>query len=110
MEYDVIISSKGQFILPKEIRDKFRLGTGSKVKIIVDGDEIILKPRTISDELKDLMSDIAKDGRLVTEQTIKEYQAQLNYALERMVAEAEQEYTAKEYVTLADLKREEGNV
>ena len=111
MEYDVIISSKGQFILPKEIRDKFRLGTGSKVKIIVDGDEIILKPRTISDELKDLiMSDIAKDGRLVTEQTIKEYQAQLNYALDRLVAEAEQEYTAKEYVTLADLKREEGNV
>ena len=56
------------------------------------------------------MSDIAKDGRLVTEQTIKEYQAQLNYALERMVAEAEQEYNTKEFVTLADLKREEGNV
>ena len=111
MEYDVTISSKGQFVLPKEIRDKFKLRTGSKVKIIVDGDEIILKPRTIADELKDLIiSDIVKDGKPVTEQTIKEYQAQLNYALDRLVAEAEQEYNAKEYVSLADLKREEGNV
>ncbi len=32
MEYDVVMSSKGQFVLPKEIRDKFQLSAGSKSK------------------------------------------------------------------------------
>ncbi len=39
-EYNVTISSKGQFVLPKEIRDQFKLSNGSKVKVIVDGDTI----------------------------------------------------------------------
>lgn len=111
MEYDVVMSSKGQFVLPKEVRDKFKLGAGSKVKIIIDGEQIILKPRTISDELQDLIrADIAKDGKPVTEQTVKEYQVQLNKALDSLVAEAEQEYSKKEYVSLSDLKRENENV
>jgi AbrB family looped-hinge helix DNA binding protein len=108
MEYDVVMSSKGQ--LPKEIRDKFKLGAGSKVKIIIDGEQIILKPRTISDELQDLIrADIAKDGKPVTEKTVKEYQVQLNKALDSLVAEAEQEYSKKEYISLSDLKRENVN-
>ncbi|MBP2636787.1 MAG: SpoVT / AbrB like domain protein [Firmicutes bacterium] len=108
MEYDVVMSSKGQFVLPKEVRDKFKLGAGSKVKIIIDGEQIILKPRTISDELQDLIrADIAKDGKPVTEQTVKEYQVQLNKALDSLVAEAEQEYSKKEYVSLSDLKKGE---
>lgn len=111
MEYDVVMSSKGQFVLPKEVRDKFKLGAGSKVKIIIDGEQIILKPRTISDELQDLIrADIAKDGKPVTEQMVKEYQVQLNKALDSLVAEAEQEYSKKEYVSLSDLKRENENV
>lgn len=111
MEYDVVMSSKGQFVLPKEVRDKFKLGAGSKVKIIIDGEQIILKPRTISDELQDLIrADIAKDGKPVTERTVKEYQVQLNKALDSLVAEAEQEYSKKEYVSLSDLKRENENV
>ncbi|WP_371366353.1 hypothetical protein SRRS_07470 [Sporomusa rhizae] len=111
MEYDVVMSSKGQFVLPKEVRDKFKLGVGSKVKIIIEGEQIILKPRTISDELQDLIrADIAKDGKIVTEQTVKEYQVQLNKALDSLVAEAEQEYSKKEYVSLSDLKRENENV
>lgn len=111
MEYDVVMSSKGQFVLPKEVRDKFKLGAGSKVKIIIDGEQIILKPRTISDELQDLIrAGIAKDGKPVTEQTVKEYQVQLNKALDSLVAEAEQEYSKKEYVSLSDLKRENENV
>jgi looped-hinge helix DNA binding domain, AbrB family len=111
MEYDVVMSSKGQFVLPKEVRDKFKLGAGSKIKIIIDGEQIILKPRTISDELQDLIrADIAKDGKPVTEQTVKEYQVQLNKALDSLVAEAEQEYNKKEYVSLSNLKRENENV
>jgi AbrB family looped-hinge helix DNA binding protein len=61
--------------LPKEVRDKFKLSTGSKVKIIVDGETIILKPRTVADELRDLiLADIEKDGKTVTEATIRLYQ------------------------------------
>jgi AbrB family looped-hinge helix DNA binding protein len=111
MEYDVVMSSKGQFVLPKEVRDKFKLSAGSKVKVIVDGEQIILKPRTISDELQDLiLADIVKDGKPVSEETIKEYQVKLNKALDSLVAEGEQEYRAKRYVTLSDLKRENKNV
>ncbi len=110
-EYDVTISSKGQFVLPKEVRDKFKLSTGSKIKIIVDGENIILKPRTIADELQDLIvAEIVKNGKTVTEKTIREYQLKLNKAFDTMVAEAELEYTQKEYVSLADLKRENKNV
>lgn len=110
-EYNVTISSKGQFVLPKEVRDQFKLSNGSKVKIIVDGDTIILKPRSIADELQELiMADIIKDGKKVTTETVKEYQIRLNKALDLMVAEAEQEYQNKEYVSLADLKRENNHV
>jgi AbrB family looped-hinge helix DNA binding protein len=107
MEYDVVMSSKGQFVLPKEVRDKFKLSAGSKVKIIIDGEQIILKPRSIADEMQELiLADLVKDGKPVTEQTVKEYQVRLNKALDNLVAEAEQEYRKKEYVSLADLKRE----
>ncbi len=111
IEYDVTISSKGQFVLPKEIRDKFKLGTGSKIKVIVEGEQIILRPRSVADEFQDLIkADLAKDGKPVSEQTLKEYQIQLSKALDRLVSEAEQEYSKKEYVSLADLKRENKSV
>jgi AbrB family looped-hinge helix DNA binding protein len=110
-EYDVTISSKGQFVLPKEVRDKFKLSAGSKIKIIVEDERIILKPRTVADELQDLiLADIAKDGKIINEKTVKEYQIKLNKALDSIVAEAEQEYGKKEYVSLTDLKRDDENV
>lgn len=111
VEYNVTISSKGQFVLPKEIRDQFKLSNGSKIKVIVDGDTIMLKPRSIADELQELiLADIAKDGKQITPETVKKYQMQLNKALSHMVAEAEQEYSNKEYVPLVDLKRENDHV
>lgn len=111
MEYDVVISSKGQFVLPKEVRDKFKLKAGSKLKIIIDGETIILKPRTVADEMQDLIrADLAKDGKCVTKQTVKEYQIQLNEALDSLVAEAKQAYSKKEYSSLSDLKTENENV
>ena len=110
-EYDVTISSKGQFVLPKEVRDKFKLSTGSKIKIMVDGETIILKPRTVADELHDLiLADIVKDGKAVTEEIVREYKTKLNKAFDAMVAEAEEEYKKNEYVSLAELKRENENV
>ena len=110
-EYDVTMSSKGQVVLPKEIRDKFKLSTGSKIKIIVDGENIIFKPRTIADEFQDLiLADIIKDGRNVSEATIREYKNKMDKALDHIVAEAEQAYGNCEYVSLAKLKQEKDNV
>lgn len=110
-EYDVVISTKGQFVLPKEVRDKFRLSPGSKIKVVVDGEQIILKPRTISDELEEyILADIARDGKPINEETIREYKRELNKTLDKIVAESEQEYQRGDYITLADLKRENENV
>ena len=58
--------------MPKEIRNKFRLNSGSKIKVIVDGEQIILKPRTVADELQDIiLAEIAKDGKSINEETIR---------------------------------------
>jgi hypothetical protein len=81
------------------------------VPLSLFGDTIILKPRSVADELQDLiLAVIVKDGKSVTAETVKEYQIQLNTALDHIVAEAEQEYDNKEYVSLADLKRENNHV
>ena len=38
------VSSKGQVVLPKTIRDALSLETGSKLIVMTDGDNILLKP------------------------------------------------------------------
>ena len=38
------ISSKGQLVLPKSVRDAFDLGPGSEVEIESAGDSIVLRP------------------------------------------------------------------
>ncbi len=107
-QYDVVISSKGQFVLPKEIREKFKLMAGSRIQVFVDGEQIILKPRSIADEFKEfILADIARDGKPITEQTIKEYQTAFNKTLDTMVMEAEEEYKSKQYISLEELKRKQ---
>lgn len=39
------ISSKGQLVLPKNVREAYGLGPGSEVEIESAGDTIILRPR-----------------------------------------------------------------
>lgn len=39
------ISSKGQLVLPKAVRDAYGLGPGSEVDIESAGDTIVLRPR-----------------------------------------------------------------
>ncbi len=38
------VSSKGQVVLPKEIRDSMKIEPGTKLMVISDGVSIILKP------------------------------------------------------------------
>ncbi|MBP2651474.1 MAG: SpoVT / AbrB like domain protein [Firmicutes bacterium] len=110
-EYDMTVSSKGQFVLPKEVREKFKLSAGSKVKLIVDGEQIIIKPHTVADQLQDIIrADLAKEGKTVNEDTVKEYQAKIAQAVDALVVEADREYNAKQYITLAQLKKENADV
>ena len=91
--------------MPKEIRNKFRLNSGSKIKVIVDGEQIILKPRTVADELQDIiLAEIAKDGKSINEETIRQYKLKLNQALDKMVATADQQYTAVDQLNVRRLK------
>jgi AbrB family looped-hinge helix DNA binding protein len=43
----VKLSSKGQFIIPKSIRDRQHWGNGTEFVIIDRGSELIIKPATI---------------------------------------------------------------
>ena len=38
------VSSKGQIVLPKAIRDALRIVTGAKLMVFSDGENILLKP------------------------------------------------------------------
>lgn len=56
------VSSKGQVVLPKAIRDEMDLDTGSKLVIFTDGKNILLKPITMPDlsEFESLMKESKK--------------------------------------------------
>ena len=56
------ISSKGQIVLPKTIRDSLSLMTGARLMVICDGENILLKPIRKPDisEFRSMM-DAAKD-------------------------------------------------
>lgn len=111
MQYDISISTKGQLVLPKEIRDKFKLSSGSKLRVSVEKEKIILQPRTLEDEVQDIVAfSIMKDGKKVSKETIKEYQAKLHKAIDKMAKEADEAYQKGDYVTLAELKSEKKNV
>ena len=38
------VSSKGQIVLPKPIRDSLSLNTGARLMVLCDGENILLKP------------------------------------------------------------------
>lgn len=53
------VSSKGQVVLPKAIRDEMDLDTGSKLVVFTDGKNILLKPISVPDlsEYESLMKE-----------------------------------------------------
>lgn len=57
--YEATISSKGQMVIPKPVREKYNIQKGSKVKVIAGKDAIIIKPRLEApwDGLRGMMRD-----------------------------------------------------
>ncbi len=59
------LSSKGQIVLPKAIRDFLKIDPGSKMMVFSDGDSVLLKPIATPDlsefnSLMDAAADWAK--------------------------------------------------
>ena len=53
------VSSKGQVVLPKTIRDSLMIDAGTKLLVMSDGQSIILKPLSMPDisEFQNLMNE-----------------------------------------------------
>lgn len=55
------LSSKGQLVLPKSIRESLSLETGCKFMVFADGDNILLKPiKTANLNEFDFLMDVAR--------------------------------------------------
>ncbi|MDD2421035.1 MAG: AbrB/MazE/SpoVT family DNA-binding domain-containing protein [Heliobacteriaceae bacterium] len=95
MEY-MTLTSKGQVTVPKEIRDRFKWGEGTKLRFYIEGEEIKIKQVTFIDEMEDLLTkDLADSGYNGEELKVKliERKEALNKAFERLLAERLQEET-----------------
>ncbi|MBR5944680.1 MAG: AbrB/MazE/SpoVT family DNA-binding domain-containing protein, partial [Lachnospiraceae bacterium] len=70
------VSSKGQVVLPKTIREKLSLDAGSKLIVVTDGANILLKPiiAPTLNEFEELMKESQKWAKEVgmTEDDIDE--------------------------------------
>lgn len=70
------VSSKGQVVLPKSIRDSLALKAGAKLMVLSDGENILLKPIRMPDaaEFRAMMDQAAQWAQDVgmTEQDIGE--------------------------------------
>ncbi|MCR4779447.1 MAG: AbrB/MazE/SpoVT family DNA-binding domain-containing protein [Lachnospiraceae bacterium] len=70
------LSSKGQIVLPKAIRDYLKITSGAKLMVFSDGDSILLKPIPVPDisEFRALMDKAAEwaDGVGMQEEDIAE--------------------------------------
>ncbi|MGB9896245.1 MAG: AbrB/MazE/SpoVT family DNA-binding domain-containing protein [Thermoproteota archaeon] len=68
------VSSKGQVVIPKEIRERLGILPGEKVVVIVRGEEIVLrKARKLSlEELSEKIANVAERRKVNVDKLIDE--------------------------------------
>lgn len=50
MHYDIVrLSSKGQLVVPRDVRRRFGLRPGTKLALFIDGTNILLQPIPLPD-------------------------------------------------------------
>ena len=64
------VSTKGQFVIPADIREELGIGPGTRIAIIRDGNRIILEPVT-KEYVRSLRGSTA-GGASLTESLLKE--------------------------------------
>lgn len=54
------VTSKGQVTIPKKIREKLGIESGSEINFIIKGDEVVLLPKTDKplEQMKELRTEI----------------------------------------------------
>jgi len=55
------ISTKGQVVIPKSIRDQIGIGEGTKLVVFTDGNNVLLKPVEVPK--KDLFKKLIQESR-----------------------------------------------
>lgn len=76
-----IVSSKGQLVIPKEIRDALEIGPGTRVAITIEDDRIILQPANL--RLIDKLCGITAGGSSMTDDLLSERRAEHRLEEER---------------------------
>lgn len=73
------LSSKGQLVIPKEIREKLGIHTGTVIKVVCEDDKIILEPLapSMTERLKgrfegaDLLAELEREHRRELEREVR---------------------------------------
>jgi AbrB family looped-hinge helix DNA binding protein len=75
VQFNTIVSTKGQVILPKAIRDQLRWDSGTRLIVESHADGVLLKPETVfaSSRAKDVFGSLPRRGgaKTVTEMNLQ---------------------------------------
>jgi len=77
MEEVVTVSSKGQVVLPSDIREKLSIGKGTKMVTVERGGLIIMKPLRKLSELKGILKDVERPTAEIVRELRKEWEIKL---------------------------------
>jgi len=77
MEEVVTVSSKGQVVLPSDIREKLSIGKGTKMVTVERGGLIIMKPLRKLSELRGILKDVERPTAEIVRELRKEWEIKL---------------------------------
>ena len=75
------IGTKGQIVIPAEIRHQFGLEPGQRVGVVAEGDRITLTPIPV--DLIEYLTGCLKDGPSLTAELVREHAEELRRDAER---------------------------
>ena len=61
---ETLVSSKGQVVIPKKMREKYGLKPGQRLRVVPHKEGILLKPSLSTRELRGLMKEAWKNVNL----------------------------------------------
>jgi len=67
----VTVTTKGQIVIPAKTREKYGIQKGTKLSILDNGDELILKP--ITPEYLDRVAGVLKSRKSLSRQLLREH-------------------------------------
>ncbi len=91
-QYQAEVNSKSHLVIPKEVRHQFHIVPGSKVKIEVEGERIILIPHTLVDAMEKVIVDTLKKAGLKPEaESLVHYEHAMKQAFKKIATDVADE-------------------